>query len=57
MSPAAGRAWLARARGDNRALERELSRQETAAAAGPLRLSDVVAHTHTHTHHHGLPHD
>jgi hypothetical protein len=48
MSPSAGRAWLARARGDTRALERELARQEAAAEAAPPTLASVVSH-----HHHG----
>lgn len=50
MSPSAGRAWLARARKDNRALDRELERQERAAAARPPTLADAVAHDHGHGH-------
>jgi hypothetical protein len=50
MSRAAGRAWVARARGDNRALERELEHQETAAATSPPKRADVLAHSHSHSH-------
>lgn len=46
MTPDAGRAWVARVRKDNRALERELARQEAAAAVRPPRLEDVVSHSH-----------
>jgi hypothetical protein len=53
MSPSAGRAWLARARNDNRALDRELERQERAAAVRPPVLADAVAHDHGHDHGHG----
>lgn len=53
MSPSAGRAWLARARKDNRALDRELERQEQAAAVRPPTLADVAAHDHGHGHTHG----
>jgi hypothetical protein len=49
MSPSAGRAWVARARGDNRALDRELERQEKAARHSPPTLSDVIAHDHGHS--------
>jgi hypothetical protein len=52
MSPSAGRAWVARARGDNRALDRELERQERAAKVSPPTLADVVAHDHSHSHRH-----
>jgi hypothetical protein len=50
MSPSAGRAWVARARGDNRALDRELERQEAAAKVATPSLADVVAHDHGHSH-------
>jgi hypothetical protein len=53
LSESAGRAWVARARGDNRALDRELERQEKAAAVTPPSLADVVAHDHGHGHRHG----
>ncbi len=46
LSPAAARTWVARARRDNRALEREIARQEAAAAVRPPTLDDVVSHTH-----------
>src|SRR3954452_869511 len=52
MSPSAGRAWVARARGDNRALDRELERQEKVAAVTPPTLADVVAPDHGHAHQH-----
>jgi hypothetical protein len=55
MSPSAGRAWVARARRDNRALDRELERQERAAAVQQATLNDVVAHTHLHGHTHIQP--
>lgn len=48
MSPAAGRTWVARARRDNRSLERELARQEKAAAVVPPTLADITAHDHGH---------
>lgn len=48
MTPAAGRAWLARARKDNRSLERELASQEAAAKVSAPTLDSVVSH-----HHHG----
>ena len=53
MAPSAGRAWLARARKDNRALDRELERQEQAAAVRLPTLADAVAHDHGHGHEHG----
>ena len=53
MTPSAGRAWLARARGDNRSLEQELARQEAAAVTSPPTLDAVVSHHHhPPTHHH-----
>lgn len=45
MTPAAARRWIAQARGDNRALERELQRQEESAVAG---ASGPVVDTHHH---------
>lgn len=51
MTPAAGRAWLARARKDGRALERELERQEKAAVTSPPTIDDVVSHHHSHLGH------
>ena len=50
MSEAAGRAWVARARRDNRALDRELQRQERSAAEKPPTMGDVIAHDHGHGH-------
>lgn len=46
MSPTAGRAWVARARGDHRALDREFARQEKAAAEKPFTAADAVTHSH-----------
>jgi hypothetical protein len=48
MTPSAGRAWLARARGDTRSLERELAHQETVAKDSPSSLDPVVAYHHHH---------
>jgi hypothetical protein len=49
MSPSAGRAWVARARGDGRALDAELTRQQAAAAISPPTMADAISHEHTHT--------
>src|ERR1700730_7632663 len=46
LSPAAARTWVARARKDNRALEREIARQEAAAAVRHPTPGDLVSHTH-----------
>lgn len=48
MSPSAGRAWVARARGDGRALDRELERQEKVAAVKAPTLHDVLSPSHAH---------
>lgn len=50
MTPAAARTWVARARGDNRSLDRELERQERSLkeTAGPV--ADPVSHDHGHSH-------
>lgn len=48
MQPDAARAWAARARGDNRALERELERQERSLAETGAPLAEPVAHGHHH---------
>lgn len=48
MSPTAARSWIARARKDNRALEREIARQESAAAVRSPALNDIVSHAHSH---------
>jgi hypothetical protein len=50
MSPSAGRAWVARARGDNRALDAELAAQEKAAAVAKPTVADAVSHEHSHAH-------
>ncbi|GEL22233.1 hypothetical protein PSU4_11870 [Pseudonocardia sulfidoxydans NBRC 16205] len=47
MTPDAGRAWVARVRGDNRALDRELARQEAASAIRPPKIEDVLSHSHS----------
>ncbi|WP_141566227.1 zinc ribbon domain-containing protein [Pseudonocardia sp. N23] len=47
MTPEAGRAWVARVRGDNRTLDRELAKQEAAAAVRTPRLEDVLSHSHS----------
>ncbi len=47
MTPDAGRAWVARVRGDNRTLERELAAQEAAAAVRTPKLEDVLSHSHS----------
>ncbi|MGH9098838.1 MAG: hypothetical protein ACRDV8_01230 [Acidimicrobiales bacterium] len=51
MTPAAGRAWLARARNDGRALDRELERQEKEGGMSPPTIDDVVSHHHFHPGH------
>lgn len=50
MTPDAARTWVARARGDNRSLDRELERQERSLkeTAGPA--ADPVSHDHGHAH-------
>lgn len=62
MNPEAARGWIARARGDGRALDRELARQEAAVAqAGADAVPSPVSHDHGagsgrgehgHGHHH-----
>jgi hypothetical protein len=51
MSPTAGRAWVARARGDHRALDAELARQEAAAAVVAPTMADAISHGHSHGSH------
>ena len=46
MSESAGRMMVARYRGDNRAVESELSRQEKRAASQAPTMNDVVTHHH-----------
>jgi putative FmdB family regulatory protein len=49
MEPSAARAWAARAHGDNRALDREIERQERRLAAAP---DEPVSPVHQHHVHH-----
>ena len=57
MIPSAARSWAARARGDNRTLERELARQESSLSSGNP-VASPVSHDHSpgHTHGHGHSH-
>ncbi|MGH3069666.1 MAG: hypothetical protein ACRDOH_23140 [Streptosporangiaceae bacterium] len=48
MEPSAARAWVARARGDNRALDRELERQDRTRRERPDQVPDPVHHDHSH---------
>jgi hypothetical protein len=51
LDPSVAPAWIARARGDNRALERELARQESLKSGGVGQSTAgpaPVAPTHTH---------
>lgn len=54
MTPAAARGWIARARKDNRALERDIARQEKAITEGTLDPSSAPI-THDHGHGHTAP--
>lgn len=61
MVPSAARSWVARARGDNRSLERELASQESLVAGrGPATQVSPVSHDHSpgsgHGHGHGHSH-
>lgn len=47
MSEDAGRMWVARYRRDNRAVERELARQEQQARSRTPTIEDTQAHRHT----------
>ncbi len=47
MSPSAGRAWVARARSDHRALDAELARQQSAAEITPPTIADAISHVHS----------
>lgn len=51
MSPSAGRAWVARYRGDGRALDAELARQQVAATEKKPTIGDAISHSHTHEGH------
>lgn len=53
MTPEAGRAWIARARRDNRRLERELERQERSLQESDGKPADPVTHDHGSSHGHG----
>jgi hypothetical protein len=46
MSQSAGRMMVAKYRGDNRAVESELSRQEQRAAVEAPTIGDVLTHHH-----------
>lgn len=46
MSEDAGRMWVARYRGDNRAIDREAERQEIRAKEKPFTMEDAITHTH-----------
>ncbi|HLH68642.1 MAG TPA: zinc ribbon domain-containing protein [Candidatus Dormibacteraeota bacterium] len=50
MEPAAARLWVARARGDGRALERELAAQEARLGSGSPPPSPVLGRHHHHHH-------
>ncbi|MGQ0481944.1 MAG: hypothetical protein ACT4O0_13115 [Pseudonocardia sp.] len=56
MTPDAARTWVARARRDNRALERELAHQERTLKENPGKVLEPVSHTHGPTHGHGHGH-
>lgn len=51
MSPTAGRTWVARYRGDHRALDAELEKQQKAAAVSPPTMADAISHEHSHAAH------
>lgn len=55
MSESAGRAWIARYKGDGRSLDRELERQEKAAKVSTPTMSDAISHNHSHTATHESP--
>lgn len=46
MSESAGQMWVAKAKGDNRAVEAELAKQEKRATVKAPTMQDVVAHPH-----------
>jgi len=47
MSEDAGRMWVAKYRGDSRAIERESERQEVRAKEKPFSIDDAITHTHS----------
>ncbi len=49
MTPDAARTWVARARGDNRSLDRELQRQERSLRENAGPAADPVSHDHGHS--------
>lgn len=57
LTPAARRRLIAKARGDNRSLEREIEWQEKHVKDhGGAPAADVVNHDHSHGHSHGHAH-
>lgn len=46
MSEDAGRMWVAKYRGDGRAVDREAERQESKAKEKPFTMADAISHTH-----------
>lgn len=55
MSETAGRAWIARARGDHRALDAEYARQERSAQHRKPSVADAISHGHHHAGHEAAP--
>ena len=47
MSEDAGRMWVAKYRGDSRAIEVESERQEVKFKEKPLSVTDAITHTHS----------
>ncbi|HAN72072.1 MAG TPA: hypothetical protein DCQ36_10880 [Actinobacteria bacterium] len=48
MSEDAGRMWVAKYKGDDRAIDRESERQESMAKEKPFVLEDAISHHHHH---------
>lgn len=46
MSEDAGRMWVAKYRGDTRAVDKEAERQEIKAKEKPFTMADAISHTH-----------
>jgi putative FmdB family regulatory protein len=46
MSEDAGRMWVAKYKGDNRAVEREIAYQETKVKERPFTTEDAISHSH-----------